>query len=354
MEVKNRARLILQDGSVYSGFSFGARKDSSGEVVFNTGMVGYPEAMTDPSYKDQILIFTYPIIGNYGVCAPRFRENIETNFESSKIHLKAIIVSEYSREYSHWTAEKSLHEWMIENGIGGITGIDTRSLAKHLREKGDMPGKIVNFKEPEFYSPYEYNLVEKVSCKSPVEYGSGKKKVILIDCGCKNSIIHSLLDRGTKVKRVPWNYDFTKEDFDGVLVSNGPGNPKKCSETIQNLKKAMDMKKPIFGICLGNQILALAAGATTYKLNYGHRSQNQPCIDQETKKCLITSQNHGFAIDRKTIPKGWKEWFINANDKTNEGIMHEKLPFMSVQFHPEGTPGPTDSNYIFDKFIRFL
>ncbi len=354
METKNRAKLILQDGSVFYGYSFGARKDVSGEAVFNTGMVGYPESMTDPSYKDQILVFTYPLIGNYGVPEPELRDGLETNFESSNIHLKGIIVSEYSENYSHWTASRSLHDWMKENKIPGITGIDTRSLAKHLRENGDMPAMIVNSNETEFYNPNDYNLVEKVSCTDVAEYGTGNKKVILVDCGCKNSIIHNLIKRNVSVKRVPWDYDFTKEEFDGVLISNGPGDPKKCKKTIENIKKAMDMKKPVFGICFGNQIIALAAGAQTYKLKYGHRSQNQPCIDQETKKCLITSQNHSFAVKRKTLPSGWKKWFINANDNTIEGIMHESLPFMSVQFHPEATPGPSDTCYIFDKFVGLL
>lgn len=354
MKYKNRAKLILEDGSVFSGFSFGAQNNTSGEVVFNTGMVGYPESMTDPSYKDQILTFTYPLVGNYGVPENHKENGVEQNFESSHIHLKAIIVSEYSPDYSHYTASKSLHEWMCENNVPGITGIDTRALTRKLREDGVMLGKIVIDEEPELYDPNKHNLVKKVSIDEPVTYGDGDKKIILLDCGCKNNIINNFLNRNVQVKRVPWDYDFTQEEHDGVFISNGPGDPTMCKETIANVKKALDNKKPVFGICFGNQVLALAAGAKTYKLKYGHRSQNQPCIDLNTKKCYITSQNHGFAVNGKTLPKGWKEWFVNANDNTNEGIMHESLPFMSVQFHPEATPGPKDTNYLFDKFMEML
>ncbi|MFW6450094.1 MAG: glutamine-hydrolyzing carbamoyl-phosphate synthase small subunit [Nanoarchaeota archaeon] len=354
MTNKNRAKLLLEDGSVFYGESFGASADTSGEVVFNTGMVGYPESMTDPSYKDQLLVFTYPLIGNYGVPEDKLQHNLVTNFESSNIHLRGIIVSEYSDDYSHFTAAKSLDKWMKEHNVVGITGIDTRKLTKKLRERGVMLGQIIVDREGEFYDPNKENQVKKVSITRPIIYGRGNKRIILLDCGCKNSIIYSLLKRGLEVKRVPWDYDFTNEHYDGLIISNGPGNPAKCRKTVENVEKALKLKKPILGICLGNQILAIAAGAKTYKLKYGHRSQNQPCIETTTKKCFITSQNHGFAVNKNTLPKGWKEWFVNANDNTNEGIIHKTLPFMSVQFHPEATPGPTDCNYLFDKFLELL
>ncbi|MGM5481879.1 MAG: glutamine-hydrolyzing carbamoyl-phosphate synthase small subunit [Nanobdellota archaeon] len=353
---KNRAKLVLEDGSVFMGNVFGYTCNTSGEVVFNTGMVGYSESMTDPSYKDQVLVFTYPLIGNYGIPNKSSDKELETSFESGKIHPKAIIVNEYSRDCSHWSYTKNIDEWMKEEGVPGIEGIDTRELTKKLREKGAMLGKIIieRNNDPGFYDPSSHNLVKSVSIDKPTIYGSGNKKIILIDCGCKNNIIHNFTKRGIMVKRVPWNYDFNNENYDGLFISNGPGDPEKCKDTINNVKKALNKKKPIFGICMGNQILALAAGAKTYKLKLGHRSQNQPCIDLHTKRCTITSQNHGYAVDSSSLPKDWKEWFINANDNTNEGICHQSLPFMSVQFHPEATPGPTDCNYLFDKFIGML
>lgn len=350
-----KVKLILEDNSFYEGFSFGLDRSVSGEVVFNTGMVGYPETLTDPSYKGEILVLTYPLIGNYGVPGNHIKDNLLENFESDKIHLKALIVSDYSKDYNHWNAVKSLGEWLKENNIPALYGIDTRALTKKLREKGTMLGKIVFENDVEFIDPNEKNLVDEVSIKKTIIYNEkGKKTIVLVDCGVKYNIIRELIKRDVKVIRVPWNYDFLKEKFDAVLVSNGPGNPKMCKETIQNIKKCFEKNIPTFGICLGNQILALAAGADTYKLKYGHRSQNQPCLEVGKKRCYITSQNHGFAVKEDSLPEEWEAWFVNANDNTNEGIRHKTKPFMSVQFHPEHLPGPVDTNFLFDKFLEII
>ncbi len=355
MKNSRPARLILEDGTVFHGFNFGSEISVSGEIVFTTGMVGYPESMTDPSYSGQILCFTYPLIGNYGVPDDSMQHGLHLNFESGKIHTKAIVVSDYSEGYSHHKATRSLHGWMQEHGIPGIYGIDTRALTKILREKGTMLGKVIcDDSDLKFYDPSSENLVADVSIKEKKEYGTGNKKIVLIDCGCKNNIIRSFLRRDVRIIRVPWDYDFEDIDYDGLFISNGPGDPKMCKKTISNLKKALLKDKPIWGICLGNQLLALAAGADTYKLKYGHRSQNQPCIEEETGRCFMTSQNHGYAVDHKRLPKDWKIAFRNANDMTVEGIKHKKLPFFSVQFHPEATPGPTDTDFLFDRFISML
>jgi len=347
----NKAKLILEDGSVFEGIFFGAEKSVAGEVVFNTGMVGYPEALTDPSYHGQILVLTYPLIGNYGVPDDEKEGNILKNFESDKIQIQGLIVSNYIDEYSHWNAKKSLSEWMKENDIPGLHGIDTRALTKKLREKGTMTGKIIIKGDVEFDDPNKRNLVAEVSIKKPITYEKGEKRIVLIDCGTKNNIIRAFLKRNVTVVRVPWNY-FPDEEYDGIVISNGPGDPKMCMEAIENIKEAIKNNKPVLGICLGNQILGLAAGADTYKLKYGHRSQNQPCVEAGTKRCYITSQNHGYTIDAKTLPKEWQEWFYNNNDKTNEGIRHKTKPFFGVQFHPEASPGPDDTEFLFEIFMR--
>jgi carbamoyl-phosphate synthase small subunit len=353
------ARLVLEDGSVFCGFSFGALKSCAGEVVFNTGMVGYPESMTDPSYSGEILCFTYPLIGNYGVPESLKDEfGLEKNFESGKIHVKGIIISDCSEMHSHWSSIKSLDGWMKENGVPGICGIDTRELTKRLRSSGTMLGKIVASEDIPFYDPNKENLVSGVSIREPTVYKRGEKKVALIDCGCKNNIIRNLLLRNITVIRVPWDYDIHngKYSYDGILVSNGPGDPKTCTATIKNIKREMQKERPrpIFGICLGNQILALASGGNTFRLKFGHRGQNQPCVEAGTKRCYITSQNHGYAVDVKTLGPGWEQWFSNANDGTNEGIRHKTKPYMSVQFHPEATAGPVDTNHLFDRFVEML
>lgn len=337
-----KAKLILEDGSIYHGYSFGAKNSCAGEVVFNTGMVGYYESISDPSYTGQILCLTYPLIGNYGI--PKIERDeygLVKHFESERPQIEALIVSYYSSYYSHYLAHQSLSEWLKEHKVPALCGIDTRSLTKKLRDKGTILGKIIfEHEELDFRDPNKEYLVSEVSCKKPVIYGNNPKKVAVLDCGVKLSIIKSLLLRGVSVIRFPYNYDLFngKYKFDGLLISNGPGDPKVCKEVIESIRAAMEYNLPTFGICLGNQMLALAAGANTYKLKFGHRSQNQPCYLVGTKKCFITSQNHGFAVDEKTLPKNFKPWFRNLNDGSNEGILHEKKPFFSVQFHPEAKP----------------
>jgi carbamoyl-phosphate synthase small subunit len=361
MDSDNRpVKLVLEDNSIYSGYSFGAIQPVSGEVVFNTGMVGYPESLTDPSYRGQILVLTYPLIGNYGVPDNETTDGLLRYFESDKIQVQGLIVVNCSETYSHWNAKKTLSEWLREYNIPGIYGIDSRALTKKLREKGTMLGKIIydnstkEEKNLKFEDPNKRNLVSEVSIKKPILYKKGKKKVIVLDCGVKNSIITAFLGRNITVLRCPWDYDFLNEDADGVIISNGPGDPKKCEETIQNVKSAMEKNIPILGICLGSQILGLAAGADTYKLKYGHRSQNQPCLEMGTKRCYITPQNHGFAIDSNSLPEDWREWFFNNNDNTNEGIIHISKPFFGTQFHPEASPGPDDTEFLFDLFLRAI
>jgi carbamoyl-phosphate synthase small subunit len=349
------SKLVLEDGSIFEGYSFGSKKVVNGEVVFNTGMVGYPESLTDPSYRGQILVLTYPLIGNYGVPGNEKEDNVLKNFESDRIQVQGLIISDYSDRYSHWNAKKSLSEWMKEYNIPGIYGIDTRELTKKLRKKGTMLGKIIYGKESlSFEDPNKRNLVSEASVKKPVIYKKGKKKIILVDCGTKNNIIRAFLRRNFTVIRVPWDYNFLNEKVDGIIISNGPGDPKKCRQTIENVRKALLKNTPILGICLGSQILALAAGANTYKLKYGHRSHNQPCIESGTKRCYITSQNHGYAVDADTLSEDWREWFFNNNDNTNEGIIHISKPFFGTQFHPEASPGPDDTEFLFDLFIRSI
>ncbi len=370
------ATLILADGTEFRGQSFGAKTDTDGEVVFNTGMVGYPESMTDPSYKGQILTFTYPLIGNYGVPSEVKNEwGFSKFYESENIHVRAIIVSTESRDFSHFNAVSSLHEWMVHHGIPGISGIDTRALTKKLRETGVMLGRIIQDDAGSgervagsIKDPNEDNLVAEVCSRDVVTYDPKKEdfpdgpvaSIVAYDCGIKRNIIRSWLKRGVQVHRVPWNYNLKTSPlkYDGLFLSNGPGDPKRCTDTIEQIKFALEKKIPTFGICLGNQLLALAVGGDTFKLKYGHRGANQPCVEwkdgKQTKRCIITSQNHGFAVDAKKLPAGWQVWFTNANDGSVEGIRHESGKFFSVQFHPEATPGPEDANYLFDEYLKVL
>jgi len=352
MEKREPVKLTLEDGTVYRGYSFGALTAVAGEVVFNTAMTGYPESLTDPSYRGQILCLTYPLVGNYGAPGKTEQDDLLLFYESSGVHISGLIVSDYSFEYSHWNAIQSLDQWLKKSNVPGIYGIDTRALTKRIREKGAMLGKI----EPEgitteFYNPNKTNLVAEVSTSKRQVYGEGRYRIVLVDCGVKYNIIRNLLRRDTTIIRVPWDFDFSHEDYDGLFLSNGPGDPKMCRATIENIRHSLDLDIPIFGICLGNQLMALAAGADTYKLRYGHRSHNQPVIMAGTERAYITSQNHGFAVNNNTLPAGWDPLFINVNDNTNEGMKHKSKPFFSTQFHPEASGGPTDTDFLFDVFI---
>jgi len=338
-------KLILKDGSTFEGQSFGYEEARAGELVFSTGMVGYPESLTDPSYEGQILVCTYPIIGSYGVPDKKL-------WESDRIHVSGLIVSQYIDTPYHFKSKMTLGNWLKKEKVPGLVITDTRYLTQKLRDGGAQLAKIVFDKEIDFIDTNLENLVDAVSIKKPLIEGVGTKTIVLIDCGVKKNISRSLLGRGVKLITVPWNYDiFTlKEKIDGVVISNGPGDPKMCEATIETTKKIFMKKIPVLGICLGNQIIALAAGGDTYKMKFGHRGQNQPCIMVGSNKCYLTTQNHGFAIGK--IPSGFQPWFINANDNTNEGIIHKKLPYMSVQFHPEANPGPVDTEWIFDEFLK--
>ena len=374
-----KASLVLEDGRVFHGFSFGYPESTSGEVVFNTGMVGYPESLTDPSYSGQILCITYPMVGNYGVPEDtRDRLGLPLNFESDKIHVKALVVSTYSFNDSHYSSTQSLASWLNLNKIPGIFGIDTRALTIHIREKGAMLGKVLiegSSESVQWFNPNALNMSAAVSCKQPTVFhpstdhegglvSPNRRRqpshkaplhIVLVDCGVKLNIIRYLVKvYGVMVTLVPWDFDFNKIDFDGLFISNGPGDPTQCTATIENLRMFMKSgsRKPIFGICLGNQILALAAGAKTYKMKFGNRGMNQPCIDLRTSKCYITSQNHGFAVDADSLPLDWTPLFINANDGSNEGIIHKTKPWFSCQFHPEAAGGPTDTSFLFQFFIN--
>ena len=354
----NKATLILNDGSCFQGYSFGAERTTAGEVVFNTAMTGYPESLTDPSYAGQLMVLTYPLVGNYGVPAPEL-------WESERIHAEALIVSDYSMTHSHWNAKTSLGEWLVKQNVPAMTGVDTRALTKLLREHGVMMGRIEieGCEEPRFSVTSDYadtnygsiNYVAKVSCGEVIRYNEGAgKRVVLVDCGVKTNILRCLQRRGVEIIRVPWDYDFNKLDYDGLFISNGPGNPDNCPETVENIRQAMRAEKPIFGICMGNQLLAKAAGAKVYKLRYGHRSHNQPVRLQGTNRCFITSQNHGYAVDSYTLPADWSPLFVNMNDGSNEGIRHHLKPWFSAQFHPEAAAGPTDTEFLFDDFVKTL
>ncbi|MDC6271607.1 glutamine-hydrolyzing carbamoyl-phosphate synthase small subunit, partial [Acetobacter pasteurianus] len=382
--------LETQDGVALQGYSFGAEVPAAGEVVFQTGMVGYPESITDPSYEGQILVITYPLVGNYGVPDRELKDDDYTPalpkyFESNRIHIAGLVVAHYTEEFSHFLAKSSLGQWLKEQNIPAIYGVDTRALTKKLREKGSTLGRLAlqktgiksdhviadksgNWKQyfdvPEYDDPNVKNLVAKVSTKEPVLYTptSGEVKlgkdgkpirIIAVDVGMKYNQIRCFVRRGVELKVVPWDYDFSGEKYDGLFISNGPGDPAVMHETVKVLEKVLaEAKTPVFGICLGHQLLARASGASTLKLKFGNRGHNIPCTSTISGRCYITSQNHGYAVDASSLNNGWKELFVNANDGSNEGIYHETKPFFSVQFHPESTPGPRDTEFLFDVFIN--
>lgn len=352
--------LVLQDGTKFHGKSFGYDAPIAGEVVFNTAMMGYPESLTDPSYAGQLVTLTFPLVGNYGVPPFTFTaDGLPTFMESDHIHASAVIVSDYSEQYSHWNAHESLADWLKREHVPGITGIDTRELTKVLREHGVMMGQIIFDDEPDNIPQAQYegvNFVDQVSCKDIIKYNEGAgKRVVLVDCGVKANIIRNLIERGLEVVRVPWNYDYTSMEFDGLFLGNGPGDPDLCQEAVDILRQQMNKsRKPICGICMGNQLMAKAGGANIYKLKYGHRSHNQPVRMVGTDKCYVTSQNHGYAVDASTLDKDWSELFVNMNDGSNEGVRHNTNPWFTSQFHPEACSGPVDTLFMFDLFVEKL
>lgn len=366
-----KAKLILEDGSVFDGVGFGFPSEIAGEVVFNTGMVGYTETLTDPSYRGQILCMTYPLVGNYGVPSFDVKDEYELPkfFESDRIQVRALIVHDLSDIASHWSCIKTLDQWLHEEKVPGIFGIDTRALTKKLRVNGVMMGAVVvskdyiddsRLKKALTSAKYEgLNFMPEVSTEKPQEYGDKVKDcIVVLDTGVKYSIIRNIMRTGYRVVRLPWDATFEQlmsYSPKGVVISNGPGDPKVCTETIKTATKLIKESTPTLGICLGNQILALAGGADTYKLKFGHRGQNKPCIDRRNNRVYVTSQNHGYGINPKSLGKtGFKVWFANADDDTVEGIEHKTKPIIAVQFHPEASPGPYDCMYVFDRFKEVI
>ncbi|KAF9931411.1 Multifunctional pyrimidine synthesis protein CAD [Linnemannia zychae] len=365
------AALKLKSGHVFTGTSFGAPISSFGEAVFTTSLVGYPESMTDPSYRGQILVFTQPLIGNYGVPSQEKDQfGLLKYFESNKIQCQGIVVNDYATKYSHWTAVESLGEWCAREGIPAISGVDTRAIVHLLRDQGSTLAKLEvgdevleNKEVVEFPNPNLRNLVAEASTKEIYELNPlGDVKIALIDCGVKENILRCLVARGAAVTVFPWDYDFNQvlDQYDGLFISNGPGDPRAAKPTVQNLATAFKNPnpKPIFGICMGNQLMGMAAGLDVYKLQFGNRGHNQPAVNMQNGRCSITSQNHGYALKDSVLSspgstiQGWEKYFVNANDGSNEGIRHLTKPFSSVQFHPEAKGGPQDTEYLFDDFLN--
>ncbi|RMH61164.1 MAG: carbamoyl-phosphate synthase (glutamine-hydrolyzing) small subunit [Calditrichaeota bacterium] len=346
------ALLILEDGTTFPAFSFGYDASVSGELVFNTGMVGYVEALTDPSYYGQLLISTYPQVGNYGVPAADDPDFL-SRYESARIQARAFIINAYSPTFDHWSAGSSLGDWLKKEKTVGLYGLDTRALTRHLRDKGAMLAKIIIHDEDvPFYDPNATFLLPEVSVRVPCYYGNGAARIALLDCGCKNSIVAYLTTPQTRVTRLPYNTPVDTNAYDGFVISSGPGDPARYTELLPVVREMMASGKPLLGICLGHQLMATAAGARTFKLPFGHRGQNQPVRLSRENRCYVTSQNHGYAVDPDTLSDDWQPWFINLNDQTNEGIMHASGQMFSVQFHPEAAPGPHDTRFLFDHFIK--
>jgi len=354
-------RLTLEDGTCFEGSSFGRVAAVRGEVVFNTGMAGYVEALTDPSYCGQILVLTFPLIGNYGVPAERRANGIDGPYESARVQVQGLVVQSYVADFSHHTATRSLGSWLQSSHVPAVSGIDTRTLTRRLRERGTMEGWLfpnsMTFDEARAQATaidMKNEVFRIVAPEAPMHYTGGAPSIMLIDAGAKDNIVRSLLARGATVWRVPWHAELSSyaTRVDGIVIGNGPGDPADMQELVTKVRGLLNrFDKPIFGICLGNQILALAAGALTYKLPYGHRSTNQPVQDLLSRRCYVTSQNHGYAVDADRLPDGWESWFVNINDGTNEGIRSQRKPYFSVQFHPEAKPGPEDTSFLFDEFI---
>jgi carbamoyl-phosphate synthase small subunit len=357
-------KLVLEDGTEMQGAAFGARRPVAGEVVFNTAMTGYVETLTDPSYKGQILVMTYPLVGNYGVPPKRTPGSIELPYESSRIQVQGLIVQRYVDQHSHHAASRSLDAWLQEDDIPAVHGIDTRTLTRRLREHGTMRGwlvpdgsKLEDAQQLAASVDMTKDVFRAVAPNEPIRYDGGDLKILAVDVGIKDNIIRSLLTRGASVIRAPWHAELGKlaEEADGIVIGNGPGDPKNLGPLVEQLRQLLGhFDKPIFGICLGNQILTLAAGGDTYKLPYGHRGVNQPVQDLLTRRCYITSQNHGYAVQDAALPPDWEPWFVNINDGTNEGVRSRIRPYFSVQFHPEANPGPKDTGFLFDDFLRLV
>jgi carbamoyl-phosphate synthase small subunit len=367
---RQKCTLSLSNGDSFEGDLIGAPFSVSGELVFTTGMVGYSEALTDPSYFGQVLLFSYPLIGNYGI--PSLPKNLaienSRGFESSKVHAAAVIVAVDSSEAFHWTSHQTLDPWLKEQGVPGITGIDPRHLIHLIRENRGLsvrltpesPTGVRSFgkglgsqKANDFYDPSAHEVLSAVSCKEPYRIGKGRKRIAVVDCGVKWNILRQLLQVGdVELEVLPWDYDLSRSDASGWLLSNGPGDPMKTGDLVARVALLLKGDRPILGICLGHQILALASGAKTARMAYGHRSHNQPVQLVGTRKGFITSQNHGYVVDDKTLGSDWAAWFVNANDQTIEGIKHKTKPFYSVQFHPEACGGPRDTGWIIEQFVK--
>ena len=369
--VNKFGKLILSDGTVLNGEGFGYSTRVFGELVFNTGMVGYTETLSDPSYSGQILTLTYPLIGNYGVPDPSIKDSdgISKFFESDRIQSRGLVVHDLSMMASHWNMSMTLDEWLNKENVPGISGIDTRALTKKLRTGGVMMAAlVVSSKEiddeeikKQLTSTQDYNsekFMDMVSTKEEQVFGNEKQTVVVIDTGVKNAIIRNIRNLGYKVVKVPWNTPIEKilsHKPKGVVISNGPGDPQNCPETIATAKSLIDKNIPTLGICLGAQIIGLAGNADTYKLKYGHRGQNKPCINLDDNHVYVTSQNHGYCINPDSLKNSdFDLWFTNADDKTVEGIKHKKQKCIAVQFHPEASPGPYDCKFIFEKLKTLM